>query len=150
MAMERGTWKKVGYGILAAGVGAAIFGAAHFYFLGNVPAGNILGISYNVLFPFILGTLGFIGAYGFTKEGNLRNVLLFGSAAAIGFGVAEFAGWATFSKGSITGGSARASAAYIPPRVATPMPNMGYTASPMGSSGSLVIGGGAYAKTKVI
>jgi hypothetical protein len=144
--LEKGTWKKVGYGILAAGVGAAIFGAAHFYFLGNVPTGNILGIPYGVLFPFILGTLGFIGAYGFTKEGTMRNVLLFGSAAAVGFGIAEYAGWASFSKGTL-GASYRApvAAAYVPPRMAAPMPTVS------AGTGSLVIGGGTYSGgTKVI
>jgi hypothetical protein len=147
MAMERGTWKKVGYGILAAGVGAAIFGAAHFYFLGNVPGGNLFGVPYSTLFPFVLGTLGLIGAYGFTKsEGTMRNVLLFGSAAAIGFGIADFAGWATFRSGSI--GSSRASAAaYVPAR-----PYITPTAPTMsGGTGALVIGGGTLSGgTKVV
>ncbi len=110
MAMERGTWKKVGFGVLAAGVGAAIFGAVHYYFLGNIPAGDVMGVTYATVFPFILGALGFIGAYGFAKEGTMRNVLLFGSAAAIGFGVANYAGWAVFSTGHLRASAARASA----------------------------------------
>lgn len=115
MAIEKGTWKKVGYGVLAAGVGAAVFGLAHYYFLGNIPAGDIMGISYATIFPFILGALGFVGAYGFTKkEGTMRNVLLFGSAAAIGFGIANYAGWAAFSTGHFRAG---ARASYAPQRV---------------------------------
>ena len=115
--MDKGTWKKVGYGVLAAGVGAAIFGAVHYYFLGNVPAGNIMGVSYGVIFPFVLGVLGLVGAYGYTKaDSTMRNVLLFGSAAAIGFGIAEYAGWATFGMGTLR---ARAATAYVQPRVFT-------------------------------
>lgn len=115
MAMERGTWKKVGYGVLAAGVGAAIFGAVHYYFLGNIPVGDVMGITYATVFPFLVGALGFIGAYGFTKsDSTLRNVLLFGSAASIGFGIANYAGWAVFRVGALR---APAAAAYVPQRV---------------------------------
>lgn len=128
--MDKGTWKKVGYGVLAAGVGAAIFGAVHYYFLGNVPAGNIMGISYGVIFPFILGAIGLVGAYGYTKaESTMRNVLLFGSAAAIGFGIAEYAGWATFGAGTLR--ARAATAAYAPPRV--------FTAPTIASTGIKVI-----------
>lgn len=112
---QKGTWKKVGYGVLAAGVGAAIFGAAHFYFVGNVPSGDLLGVTYRTLFPFLLGTLGFIGAYGYTKkEGIARNVLLFGSAAAIGFGIAELTSWGTFNAASASASVARSG--YLSPQ----------------------------------
>ena len=119
MAIERGTWKKVGYGVLAAGVGAAIFGAVHYYFLGNIPAGDVMGITFATLFPFILGTLGLIGAYGFTKsDSTIRNVLLFGSAASIGFGIAQYAGWAVFP--SSPSARARAAITYAPQRIYSP------------------------------
>lgn len=128
MAMERGTWKKVGYGVLAAGVGAAVFGLAHYYFLGNIPAGDVMGVTYATIFPFILGALGFIGAYGFAKEGTMRNVLLFGSAASIGFGIANYAGWAVFRTGALR---APAAAAYIPQRSYVPaaMPAPAYASA---------------------
>jgi hypothetical protein len=111
-------WKQVGFGVLAAGVGAAIFGGAmHYFLLGNMPAGDIMGISYSVLLPFMLGALGFVGAYGFAGHNDtIKNILIFGSAAAIGFGVAEYAGWTAFT--ASTRARARAPAlSYSAPRI---------------------------------
>lgn len=89
-------WKKVGMGILAASVGAAAFGAVHYLFLaGSAPAGDLFGISYSVILPFVLGAIGMVGAFAFAKPGNLRDILMLGSAASIGFGLATYANWIT-------------------------------------------------------
>lgn len=91
-------WKKIALGVAAATVGAAAFGAVHFMFLApQMGIGDLFGIPYAVLLPFLIGTLGFIGVYGFSNKikGTIADILMFGSAAAIGFGIAQYAGWIT-------------------------------------------------------
>jgi hypothetical protein len=66
-----------------------------------------MGVAYRTIFPFILGTLGFVGAFGYTKKDSMiQNILLFGAAASVGFGIAELTSWGTFKAASA---SARAS-----------------------------------------
>jgi len=94
MAIGKETWSKVGYGVLAAGVGAALFGGAmHYFLLGNMPAGDFFGLSYSTLLPFVIGALGIFAGYSTKSNDTLSKILLFGGVAAIGFGVADYAGW---------------------------------------------------------
>lgn len=91
-------WKKVGMGVAAATIGAATFGAVHFMFLApQWGVGDIMGVPLSVVLPFLLGTLGLIGAYGLApKMGEtLKDIIKYGSAAVIGVGVAQYAGWIT-------------------------------------------------------
>ena len=91
-------WKKVGMGVAAATIGAAAFGAVHFMFLApQWGIGDFMGIPLNVILPFLLGTLGLVGAYAFApKMGEtIQNIVKYGSAAVIGVGVAQYAGWIT-------------------------------------------------------
>lgn len=91
-------WKKIGMGVAAATIGAATFGAIHFMFLApQYGVGDFMGIPLGVLLPILLGTLGFVGTYAVGRKwgDTLKNVMTFGSAAAIGFGVAQYAGWIT-------------------------------------------------------
>lgn len=116
-------WKPVAMGVLAATVGAATFGAIHYMFLaGTAPVGNFFGIPYEVIYPFVLGIAGIIGAqyYWHGKTSTFKDIITYGSAAAIGYGVATYAGW-------ITPVSARARAyaptaaarAYMPPVISS-------------------------------
>jgi len=91
-------WKKVGMGVAAAAVGSGVFGAIHFMFLApQMGVGDVMGIPLNVVLPFLVGTLGFIGVYGFGKKmgETMKDVIKFGSAAIVGVGVAQYAGWVT-------------------------------------------------------
>jgi hypothetical protein len=122
--MNKIEFKRVGLGVLAATVGAAAFGAVHYMFLAkNIPAGNIMGVSYAVIAPFALGVVGLLAGYGLTKPGTMRDVVVAGSAAAIGFAVATQIGWIN-TAGARAGASvpARASASYPAMRVAPPTP----------------------------
>lgn len=91
-------WKKVGMGVAAATIGAATFGAIHFMFLApQFGVGDFMGIPLSVVLPLLLGTLGFVGTYALGRKwgDTLKNIMTFGSAAVIGFGVAQYAGWIT-------------------------------------------------------
>ena len=91
-------WKKIAVGVAAATVGAAAFGAVHFMFLApQFGVGDIAGIPLAVVLPFLVGTLGLVGYYWYKgkEDGIVKQVLLMGSAATIGFGVAQYAGWIT-------------------------------------------------------
>lgn len=91
-------WRKVAIGVAAATIGAATFGAVHFMFLApQFGVGDFMGLPLSVLLPFLLGTLGFVATYGIGQRWGttVQNILLFGSSAAIGFGVAQYAGWVT-------------------------------------------------------
>lgn len=113
------SWKKVGMGVAAATIGAATFGAVHFMFLApQYGVGDFMGIPLNVLLPIFVGTLGFIGTYAVGRKWgeSVKNIVLFGSSASIGFGVAQYAGWIT---PAIAPARARAPArAYVPPATA--------------------------------
>lgn len=114
-------WKQIATGVVAASVGAAIFGAVHFMFLApSYGTGNVMGIPMTVVLPFVLGIAGFaVGEYGHNKEwgrGWLGSIIKYGSAAIIGFGIAEYAGWAV----AAVPARARA-AAYVPQRAFAPM-----------------------------
>ena len=114
-----GKWSKVAWGVAAATIGAAAFGAVHFMFLApQYGVGDFMGVPLNVLLPFLIGTLGFVGVYALKpKMGEtVQNILTFGSAAAIGFGVAQYAGWIT--PAVTTRARART---YVPPRVTAPV-----------------------------
>jgi len=88
-------WKKVATGVAAASIGAAAFGAVHFMFLApQYGVGDFMGIPLNVLLPFVVGTLGLVVSMGYIKEpGTMKDIVTYGSAATIGFGVAQYAGW---------------------------------------------------------
>lgn len=106
------SWKKVAVGVAAATVGAAAFGAVQFMFLApQFGVGDIAGIPLSVVLPFLVGALGLIGYYWYkpADSGIVKQVLLMGSAATIGFGVAQYAGWIT----PVTT-ARRAVASYVP------------------------------------
>uniref|UniRef100_A0A6M3KZ06 Uncharacterized protein n=1 Tax=viral metagenome TaxID=1070528 RepID=A0A6M3KZ06_9ZZZZ len=87
-------WKKVGMGIAAATIGAAAFGAVHFMFLApQFGVGDFLGIPLNVVLPFLLGGLGLVAAYSFKMGETVQDIVKYGSAAIIGVGVGQYAGW---------------------------------------------------------
>lgn len=90
-------WKKVGMGVAAATIGSAAIGAVHFMFLApQFGVGDFLGIPLNVLLPFLLGALGFIAVGSKIVKGEtMKAILAYGSAAVVGFGVAQYAGWIT-------------------------------------------------------
>lgn len=120
-------WRKVAVGVAAATIGAATFGAVHFMFLApQWGVGDIMGIPLTVLLPFLLGTLGFIGAavigrkYGDTP----KQILLYGSAATVGFGVAQYAGWVTTPAVVAPGAAlrARAPTRYVPTTIPRTLP----------------------------
>lgn len=129
-------YKKVLMGVAAATIGAAAFGAVHFMFLApQFGVGDFFGIPFSVVVPFLLGAVGFLLGLGFVKkEGVVKDIVLYGSAAVIGFGVAEYAQWIT----PVAAARARASASiprYVPPPVIS-APN-----GPVGSPGFSGVGG---------
>jgi len=89
------SWKRVGMGVAAASIGAAAFGAVHFMFLApQFGVGDFMGIPLNVVLPILFGALGFTLPYLFKmKPGTAKEVVQYGSAAVIGFGIAQYAGW---------------------------------------------------------
>lgn len=98
-------YKEVAVGIASATVGVAAIGAVHYMFLAqqlpSLPA-DFLGIPMNVLLPILLGCVSITGAVVAIhkeKSSMLKSILLSGGAAAIGFGVAEYAGWITSAAG---------------------------------------------------
>lgn len=115
-------WKKVATGVAAAAVGAGIFGAVHFMFLAQqAGTGDIMGIPFTVVIPFLLGTAGFVisGMWG-KLTGTAKDIVQFGSAAAIGFGIAQYAGWLM-----TPATAARAAARYVPsPAIRTITPTI--------------------------
>lgn len=95
--MVNPNWKQVATGVVAASVGATALGAVHYMFLApQYGAGSLMGVPMSTVLPIVLGIIGFVGA-GFigAKYGTAKDVLLFGSAASIGFGIAQYAGWVT-------------------------------------------------------
>jgi hypothetical protein len=122
-------------GVFAASLGAAAFGAIHYMFLaGQTPAGGLFGVSYSVIVPIVLGAIGFLGAYSFTKPGTIREVVTMGSAAAIGFGIATYASWITPATAQARASAARASVpmAMPIPRAMPPMQTYSATANSSG------------------
>lgn len=120
-------WKQVGMGVLAASVGAAAFGAVHYLFLaGQVGATDLIpGVPNGAFFPIVLGAIGLVAAFGWAK-GIVKDILVAGSAASVGFGIATYAGWIQPGPNAVTGARARAPAAAarypsIPMRAPVPM-----------------------------
>lgn len=109
-------WKKVAIGVAAATVGAAAFGAVHFMFLApQFGVGDVAGIPLGVVLPFLVGALGLVGYYWYKprdEDGIIKKVILLGSAATIGFGVAQYAGWITPTVTPVT--LRRAVAPFVP------------------------------------
>ena len=99
--MER-KYKQVAVGIASATVGAAAIGAVQYMFLEpsvlpTLPT-NVLGVPMNVLLPILLGAVSISAAVLAVKKKEssmLEPILMAGGAAALGFGVAEYAGWIT-------------------------------------------------------
>jgi len=93
--MVSAMWKSVATGVVAASVGAAAFGAVHYMFLAQqVNLGqNFFGIPYTTLLPIVLGTVGMVAGKMYFKSGIGHDVITYGGAAAIGFGIADYAGW---------------------------------------------------------
>ena len=115
-------WKKVGMGVFAAGLGAAIFGAVHYMFLaGQTPAGGLLGVSYSVIVPVVLGVVGFVISMA-VKPGYVREIISYGSAAAIGFGVATYATWITPANASARARASVPAMASVPRTAMMPVP----------------------------
>lgn len=106
-------WTKVGKGIVYASIGAGLLGAVHYMFLANqITLPDIAGIPSGVILPFIIGALGFVASYSFPRLGDTgKDILQFGSAALIGFGIATYANW-------ITPVAVTARARYVPTVVA--------------------------------
>jgi hypothetical protein len=130
-------WKEVAKGVVSASVGAALFGAVHFMYLApTYGTGSVMGVPMTVVLPFALGIGGFfIGTWGANKwaKGWLGDIITYGSAAVIGFGIAEYAGWITGAS------SARARAsAYVPQRAYVPMNPQYSSAGYSGSGGGNV------------
>lgn len=130
------SWKKVATGVLAASIGAAAFGAIHYMFLAPAVGGtpDVMGVPISVILPFIVGTLGFIGAFALSEKHKMaREVVTYGSAALIGAGVMSYAGWITTG----THLAARPAAArFIPTRAAAPLPSF---PSAMNAGGTKII-----------
>jgi hypothetical protein len=122
-------WKVVGMGVLAASVGAAVFGAVQYMFLGGVlPTDLVPGVSNGVLFPILLGALGLIIGYGW-GHGIVKDILVAGSAASVGFGIATYVGWIQPGAAAAKPAGASASARYIAPApmraASAPVPMIG-------------------------
>jgi len=111
----KANWKKIGKGVVYASIGAAAFGAIHYMFLANIDLGmpDIAGIPMTVILPFLVGVVGFVAAESFKLGDTAKNIVRFGSASVIGFGIATYANWITPVVTSTP--SARARARYIPP-----------------------------------
>lgn len=108
-------WKKVATGVLAASVGAAAFGAVHYMFLApQFGSGDVFGVPLSVILPFVVGTLGFTAsaAMGSKVSDTVKAIIQYGSAAVIGAGIMQYAGWVS---ASATPAAARAPARYTPP-----------------------------------
>jgi hypothetical protein len=123
-------WKPVALGVVAASVGAAAFGAVHYMFLAaQMPVGDFFGIGYDVLLPIILGVAGFALPVMFKVKGTAKDVLQFGGAAAIGFGIANYAGWVTpvvaRARAPIARARAPVRAVRAAPVVTSPGPSVG-------------------------
>lgn len=91
------SWKKVATGVLAASIGAAAFGALHYMFLApQFGVGDIMGVPYTVILPFVVGAIGITATVAFAnKLGDMGTKIVgYGSAALIGAGIAQYAGWA--------------------------------------------------------
>lgn len=108
-------------GVLAASIGAAAFGAVQYMFLGGaLPADIIPGVENGVLIPIVLGAIGLILGFGWAK-GTVKDILVAGSAASVGFGIATFAKWIQPGPGATVGARARY-AAPAPIRAVAPAP----------------------------
>jgi hypothetical protein len=119
-------WKTVGMGVVAASVGAAAFGAIQYLFLGGALPNDIIpGVSNGVLFPILLGALGLVIGYGWA-HGIVKDILVAGSAASVGFGIATYVGWIQAGPAAAKpAGATAASARYAPPPMRTaPLPMM--------------------------
>lgn len=117
--VNKGLFKKVAMGVLAASVGAVAFGAVHYYFLSGM-TGDLFGIPYSTVLPIVIGALGIAGAYMVAKDGIVHDVVLAGAAVSIGMGIMSYMKWVT----PLASGRARASmpsSAYIPQRAFAPV-----------------------------
>ena len=120
-------WKQVGMGVLAASVGAAAFGAVHYLFLaGQVGATDLIpGVPNGAFFPILLGAIGLVAAFGWA-HGMVKDILVAGAAASVGFGIATYAGWIQPGPAAI-GARARAPSAaarYPTVPMRAPLPTM--------------------------
>ena len=128
-----GKWKTVGLGVAAATVGAAAFGAVHYMFLApQFGVGDFFGIPLSVILPIALGALGFILPAVFRMKDTIKDVVHFGAAASIGFGVAQYAGWIT-----PTAPAAARARAYAPRAVASYVPQASFS-SPNGGGVKII------------
>ena len=128
-----GKWKTVGLGVAAATVGAAAFGAVHYMFLApQFGVGDFYGIPLTVILPIALGAPGFILPAVFRMKDTIKDVVHFGAAASIGFGVAQYAGWIT-----PTAPAAARARAYVPRAVASYVPQASFS-SPNGGGVKII------------
>jgi hypothetical protein len=118
--VNKGIFKKVAMGVLAASVGAVAFGAVHYYFLSGM-TGNLFGVPYSTVLPIVIGALGIAGAYMVAKDGIVHDVVLAGAAASIGIGLLSYMNWVT--PNSSARARVPAAAAYIPQRAFAPVAN---------------------------
>ena len=127
-----GKWKTVGLGVAAATVGAAAFGAVHYMFLApQFGVGDFFGIPLSVILPIALGALGFILPAVFRMKDTIKDVVHFGAAASIGFGVAQYAGWI------VPKPKTDAPRAYVPRAVASYVPQASFS-SPNGGGVKII------------
>ena len=128
-----GKWKTVGLGVAAATVGAAAFGSVHYMFLApQFGVGDFYGIPLTVILPIALGALGFILPAVFRMKDTIKDVVHFGAAASIGFGVAQYAGWIT-----PTPKASDRARAYVPRAVASYVPQASFS-SPNGGGVKII------------
>jgi hypothetical protein len=85
----------------------------------------IPGVPNGVLFPVVLGAIGLVAAFGWA-HGTVKDILVAGAAASVGFGIATYAGWiqpGPSASGARARATATASARYpsLPMRAPVPV-----------------------------